>query len=90
MQELPGGTVTLSVNGGPPITGSYGNSPGHGGTGTWSCSGDIMSWHLANSTGSTVLDFARAVLAVEAARGALGDGQSGARGRCGLEPGLDA
>ena len=51
------GDVTLSVNGGPPITGT--NTPVRGGSGTWSCSGDTMSWHLTNSTGSTVLDFSR-------------------------------
>jgi len=51
------GDVTLSVNGGPPITGT--STPVRGGSGTWSCSGDTMTWDLANSTGSTVLDFSR-------------------------------
>jgi hypothetical protein len=53
------GDITLSVNGGPPITGSVNSSPVRGGSGTWSCSGDAMSWHLANSTGTTDLDFTR-------------------------------
>jgi hypothetical protein len=57
--ELPGGDVTLTVGGGPPISGNSATSPVHGGSGTWTCSATDMTWHLENSTGSTELDFAR-------------------------------
>ena len=59
VQELPSSDITLSVDGGAPIPASYAKSPVHSATGTWSCSAKTMTWHLANSTGSTVLDFSR-------------------------------
>ena len=59
LTEIPTSDITLSVNGGAPISGNSQNSPAHGGSGTWTCSADTMSWHLSNSTGSEVMDFNR-------------------------------
>ena len=59
MVELPASDLTLSVDGGPPIAATYDKDPVHSGKGTWSCSGDTMSWDLTNSTGREVLDFTR-------------------------------
>jgi hypothetical protein len=57
--ELPASDITLSVDGGPPIAATYDKDPVHSGNGTWSCSGDTMSWDLTNSTGRELLDFTR-------------------------------
>ncbi len=57
--EIPSSDITLSVDGGPPISGNFQNSPVRGESGTWTCSADTMSWHLSNSTGSEVMDFNR-------------------------------
>ena len=59
LTEIPTSDITLSVNGGAPISGNSQNSPAHGGSGTWTCSADTMSWHLSNSTGSEVMNFNR-------------------------------
>ena len=57
LTEIPTSNITLSVNGGAPISGK--DSPVHGGSGTWACSAGTMSWRLSNSTGSEVMDFKR-------------------------------
>jgi len=59
VEELPGGDLTLSVAGGPPMPANYADSPVHGGAGTWTCSASTMTWHLENGTGHIELDFMR-------------------------------